>query len=276
MLRIWPGACIADCSENATPPEPGETPKAPYALAVSPRPSARKYWRTTLALKRPKSLSASTVVAGAAVADGATDAIGEGAGAFVNATCGVAVATGFIVATGFAIATGFAVASRGDAEYDGSGEAASVIVGRGEGACAMGSGVCVCVGAALAVTDSTARGVASGASVAGANVGDCVGSADGVTSATLPGDAPWRPAIEKPAPITKPSTMTPIRNGMSGNVDSPLRLFCGRRERRGGISSIALRFRSMRFASMRAPIIPVGTRTDIEKMDAKRKRSGRT
>jgi hypothetical protein len=32
----------------------------------------------------------------------------------------------------------------------------------------------------------------------------------------------------------------------------------------------------MRFASMRAPIIPVGTRTDIEKMDAKRKRSGRT
>jgi hypothetical protein len=117
------------------------------------------------------------------------------------------------------------------------------------------------------------RGVASGASVAGAKVGDCVGIAVAVCATFWPDDPPPWPAIERPAPITKPSTITPIKNGSSGNVDSVLRFCCGRRERRGGISSIASRLRSARFASMRATEIPVAVRDDIEKMDATRTRS---
>jgi hypothetical protein len=185
----------------------------------------------------------------------------------------VAAGDGFAVWVA-AEARGAASSARVDAE--GCGDATSDARACGEGDVAAGDcGACDGVWVA-SVAEETGRGVASGASVAGAKVGEGVASAADATATGCPEDPPPRPAMDSPAPITKPSTITPIKNGINGNVDAASREFCGRRERRGGISSIASRLRSARFASMRAIEIPLGARDDIEKMDAMRKRSRRT
>jgi hypothetical protein len=129
-------------------------------------------------------------------------------------------------------------------DFDGvaSGDAArvGVAVARGDG---VGSGDCVALDVALDV--ALGCDVASGASV-GTSVGVGSGDADGegdASTATCVDVVPCLPASESPAPITKPSTITPIMNGISGKL-ALLRLFGGRRDRRGGVSSIAGAFGS--------------------------------
>jgi len=86
-----------------------------------------------------------------------------------------------------------------------------------------------------------ADGSEAGAKVAGANVAasDEVAVATGAKS----GDDVWRPATESPAPMTKPTTMTPSTIGMKGS-DGPSSRGGGRR-RLGGVSCITRALREM-------------------------------
>jgi hypothetical protein len=198
--------------------------------------------RTTLTARLPNALSASI--------DGVGTAVGVGAA--------VGRAERRLVAT----ATG--TAARGDAVRCGSGAAvfAGAVLGGGVGVAgaAVGAGDALGVGGAC-VAGACVAGTCVGVAVAAATVsvgsgvgaGVASGSADAVASATGAFSAPCLFASESPAPMTKPSTTTPIRIGISGNDDSESP-GGWRRERRGG-SCIGERFRRAHRAAsqIRAP-----------------------
>jgi hypothetical protein len=211
---------------------------------VATAAGAGDFAATEAALGRAAAATAAVV----AVADGR--GAGETGGGDASAACAVAVAFGVGARDG---------EGDGDATDDGFADAAA---GEGVAACGVAAGLAV-----------AGRSVASGANVAGATVG--VGDGEGIGEifvATSWRVVTWRRASDKPAPITSPRMTMPIRKGTSGN-DESFGCCGGRRERRGGVSFIASRFRFAHPASMRGLAIPARSRTTFEKMHSQRKRS---
>jgi len=153
---------------------------------------------------------------GGAAGDGVERAVGRAVGAALGECPGDALASGDGVSDGAADALGDADGvGIGDGEGSGFGER----VGRGEG---------VAGDAVAAVVADAASGLGSGGIVAG-----------GVEALAIGTPSPARlPASESPAPITNPSTMTPIRIGRIGSDEPPLGGWL-RRVRRGGEPGIA-------------------------------------
>ena len=224
----------------------GAVSNSAAAESRSPRPTAVRYTRTTLAASRAND-DVAPCTSDAAV--GVGDAIGDG----VNVGGGVGLRSLFaggvgVAGTGSALASGAAdeVASadaRGDgddvgrcdacvaadAECDGAGDGCRDAIGEGDG-----DGDNSSDGDACGVGVSARSGVGdAGAPSAGGIVAARVGAASGGVCL---------PASERPAPITKPSTITPINTGTRENA-GPLR--CGeRRDRLGGVPCIGDSFSS--------------------------------
>ena len=180
--------------------------------------------------------------------------------AFGDAIAARSVASG--AAFGDADASG---ADGSEALADGSGDAAGVAVD----AAAVGEG--------RAIADGRGFGEGSGFGVrVGFGVGDAVADASGVGAGVLDGagnaagmvaadvgdvagpaaPGPRFPYIDNPAPITKPSTMTPIKIGSNGS-DGPGGGGGRRRTRRGGepcIGDAISSSRSRRLAAHRARV----------------------
>ncbi len=242
ILRICASAPTTPSS--ASGPD-GAVSSSATADSRSPRPTAVRYTRTTLAASRANGDVApctSDAAVGVGEAIGGGVAVGGGVGLRSAFASGVGVAgTGGALASG----TGDAVASaepcgdgddagRGDttatdAECDGAGDGRRDAPGEGDGdgdgsSDGDDSGVGVC--ATSGVGDA-------GAPSAGGIVAARVGAASG--DACLP-------ASDSPAPMTKPSTITPINTGTRENAGP---LFCGeRRDRLGGVPCIGHSFSS--------------------------------
>ena len=251
----------------STIPSSGPAPdagKASSAAAdtLSPRASDARYTRTTLAARRANDDAGAAGAAdgdatsGVAVATFATGAevggtgVGGGggggpwattfgAGAADDGAAGDGVERGVGRAVGAALGEcpGDALAS-GDGVSDGAadalGDADGVGMGDGEGSgfgdrFGRGEGVAgEAVAATVAAPVGCGAGLGSGGIVAG-----------GVEALAIGTPSPARlPASESPAPITKPSTMTPIRIGRIGSDEPPLGGWL-RRVRRGGEPGIA-------------------------------------
>jgi hypothetical protein len=145
--------------------------------------------------------------------------------------CGAGVAAGAELATGAALA-------RDAAGTDG--DAAGVSLGDGDGE-REGEGEGKGDGRAVAFDDARGAGDATGASVAGATVAAKVGAALATGTSLC---CACRPATDSPAPMTKPSTITPSTIGMNGS-DGPSSRGGGRRLRGGGVSCIDGAIREM-------------------------------
>jgi len=272
---------IAPSSGTEPACEPGASPSAAYAESVSPRAIESKYCRTTFPASFENSPSESNTVVGALTAAGVAGAavagtavgaaegtrgasVAANVGANVTGRCrtamlrGVAVTSGDCVGTGalvtFAtVLTGAGVDVRAglasadaDADAAGEGDVVPVTLGRGEGL-----GLCDIAG--------------SGAGVLGRAVAVALGSGSGDDVATTATSGePCFPTTESPAPITKPSTTTPMKIGMNGSDEPPLGGFG--RDRRRGVSSITecgSRQEDAMLAAKRARVVRIAIPIDI-------------
>ncbi len=209
---------------------------------------------TTLAAKRANDDDAPTTagvvgaadgaVVGCAVGDGVDfDGDGEDLTSVTGFGAGVAVGGRLAASVGATVAAAFAAAppssdsgtaaaaadADADGDGDGTGDGRRLGCGRADGLGDTLGAVDGPEGVGLAATLDDGVGERSGAGTATAGiVAAIVGAGDGPTSVS-----PCRPTNETPAPMTNPSTMTPIKIGTSGS-DGPDGGGGRRRVRRGG------------------------------------------